>query len=351
LVAWATAEIETKSKRQRDRNAADAAKGRPYWRRRPFGLQLDGTQHTAEGEAIRWACAQVLAGATLASIVREFNARGLRTPAQGTVGGNLWATVNIRQLLTNPRIAGLRVYQGTTVKGNWTPAVPEETWRAVVGVLKDPARGTGSKHGRTASALLTGIATCERCGAFVHSALSRGSLNYRCYNADLYRSAAPAETKVLKGIFNIVSRSSAYDLLTADDRPEAQDLRIKAGLLRASIAEWEAAASEVGPAEYLRITKGIRAELAEVESALGQTDRAALFAGLGDHVVKGAWAEFLRRWESIPLERQRALVRALFVSVVLVPGSASPVLLTHTQEAARALAAPSTLTIAQHKAH
>ena len=44
-------------------------------------------------------------------------------------------------ILLNPRIAGLSAYHGEIVgQGQWEPLVPEETWRAVRGILEDPTR-------------------------------------------------------------------------------------------------------------------------------------------------------------------------------------------------------------------
>ena len=58
-------------------------------------------------------------------------------------------------ILLNPRIAGLSAYHGEIVgQGQWEPLVPEETWRAVRGILEDPAR----KPPRGVKTLLGGLA-------------------------------------------------------------------------------------------------------------------------------------------------------------------------------------------------
>jgi site-specific DNA recombinase len=47
----------------------------------------------------------------------------------------------VTTILRNPGIAGLSVYKGEIVgAGEWEPLVSDETWRAVVRLLDDPAR-------------------------------------------------------------------------------------------------------------------------------------------------------------------------------------------------------------------
>ena len=82
----------------------------------------------------------------------------------------------VRPVLMNPRNAGLRGYGPKLENGSrrvemmgpakWDAIVSEETWRAAVGLLRDPGRFTG--RGRGARALLTGIAVCGICEATVH---------------------------------------------------------------------------------------------------------------------------------------------------------------------------------------
>lgn len=315
LTAIAGMEVGHKAKRQVARNAQDAKGGKPYWRRRPFGYELDGSLREEEAEAVRFAVTSVLQGDTLASIAREFNQRGLTTPISkaGKVGGNKWQTVNLRQLLNNERIAGLRTYQGTTVPGTWVPIVSEEDWRSVVAILKDPSRrSNNSNSGPTPQTLLTGIAQCPRCSATVQGMAN----SYRCPTGHFYRSKDACEDYVERRTVGLLVANGANDTLTGkEETPETTDLRKRVIELRASLTEWEDAALSIGPAEYTRIVTRIRKELAATEAAMMDADRAELFAGLVGSVSE--WPEIAERWRSISLDRRRAVIAALWDKITL----------------------------------
>jgi site-specific DNA recombinase len=105
------------------------------------------------------ACQALLGGGTLSGIMREWAGAGLR-PAQSKTGR--WSRTSVRTILLNPRIAGLSAYRGEIVgQGQWEPLVGEETWRAVRGILEDPAR----KPPRGVRTLLGGLALCP-CGTW-----------------------------------------------------------------------------------------------------------------------------------------------------------------------------------------
>ena len=92
--------------------------------------------------------------------MREWTKLELAPPQRDRRGTTRWNRTSIRSILLNPRIAGLSVYHGEIVgQGQWEPLVSEETWRAVRGILEDPAR----KPPRGVRTLLGGIALCP-CG-------------------------------------------------------------------------------------------------------------------------------------------------------------------------------------------
>jgi len=162
LVAVAKAEQERKSERQKLANEAAAVGGkRRLGTPRPFGYGEDHvTVHPEEGPAVDDACKAPLGGGTLSGVMREWTAAGLRPPQSAT---GRWTRQSIRTILLNPRIAGLSAYRGDIVgKGDWQPLVAEETWRAVRGILEDPAR----KPPRGVRTLLGGLARCS-CGNVV----------------------------------------------------------------------------------------------------------------------------------------------------------------------------------------
>ena len=105
-----------------------------------FGYARDGvTIVEPEAAALREAASTLLSGGTMREITRRLNEQGLRTTAaedhvhderrQQWVSGRLDVgvergvrrTAQVRALLANPRLAGLRRYRGETRPGCWEP--------------------------------------------------------------------------------------------------------------------------------------------------------------------------------------------------------------------------------------
>src|SRR4029077_15401132 len=136
-----------------------------------------------EAAAIRKACHALLSGATLWSIAKEWNSKGIKTPR-----GYEWEGSKLRQVLLRPSIAGLAVHNGEILEGvkpAWKPIIDRDTWESVRKYLSDPKRFTGRSMGR--KHLLSGIAYCGECGKRMGSMskpTKRGTkrLAYQCKN-------------------------------------------------------------------------------------------------------------------------------------------------------------------------
>jgi Recombinase/Recombinase zinc beta ribbon domain len=116
-----------------------------------------------EAEAIRDAATRVLDhGESVASITRDWTARGIRP-----VAARQWWPTSIVGTLTSPRLAGLREWQGKKYPTTQWPAIIDaDTHERLVKLFGDPAR---RKHVVRAPAhLLSGIATCPKCGRGLH---------------------------------------------------------------------------------------------------------------------------------------------------------------------------------------
>jgi site-specific DNA recombinase len=117
----------------------------------------------AEAEAIRDAATRVLEyGESVGSIARDWTARGIRP-----VAAKQWWPTSIVGTLTSPRLAGLREWQGQKYPTTQWPAILDvDTHERLVRLFADPAR---RKHVVRAPAhLLSGIATCPKCGRGLH---------------------------------------------------------------------------------------------------------------------------------------------------------------------------------------
>jgi DNA invertase Pin-like site-specific DNA recombinase len=326
LVAVAKAEQERKAERQKLANEAAAVQGkRRLGTPRPFGYCDDHvTPHPDEGPAVDDACKALLGGGTLSGVMREWADAGLR-PAQAPFGPlpeHPWTRQSIRTILLNPRIAGLSVYRGEIVgTGEWEPLVAEETWRAVRGILEDPAR----KPPRGVRTLLGGLALCP-CGNVVTGMPSHtGHHIYRCappgrdpgHHGHVARQAAPVETFIERAVVARLSAPDAADLVAVPEGgPDVGALREEAAAIRANLEEMarDRALGLMSRAQMVAGTEAANFRLDQIGAELVEAARENVLAPL---VAAENAAEV---WGSLDLARKRAIIKTLMSITLLSPG-------------------------------
>ena len=123
---------------------------------------------------IKWAVDAILSGRSQSAVVREWNARGVRT----TMGGE-WTQRSLRKLLTNPRLIGHRTYQGEDLgpSPHYPAILPKRKWDRLQLVLKEAA---GDKSAPKRRSLLGGIVRCGVCESRMVATQNNGVLQYRC---------------------------------------------------------------------------------------------------------------------------------------------------------------------------
>jgi site-specific DNA recombinase len=318
LASVARGEVERKSARQKAAAFQAAQQGR---RRtgcpRPFGYADDHvTPEPAEAAAIESACRMLLGGGTISGVARDWTRLGVRPP-QAADG---WKRSSVREILLNPRIAGLSVYRGEIVgKGEWAPLVSEETWRAVVAILEDPAR----KPPRGVRTLLGGLATCP-CGNVVTGSVSQlGQHVYRCTpqtrnsrpGPHVARQAAPVDAWVSFAVIERLSRPDAADLIaTPTARADVAALREEAAAIRRRLNDLAADAVDgtITRAQLHAASARATTRLDAIDAELADTGREDVLAPLiADENVAAVW-------EELDLSRKRAVLSALW-DVVLHP--------------------------------
>jgi len=159
------------SRRVARAHLANAQAGIPVGGSRPFGWSADKRAlEPDEATLIRQAATDIIAGKGLHTICREWNLQGITTPR-----GNLWLKPVLRNVMLSPRLAGFRVYRreiatdesGQPVIGQHQPILDVQLWEAVRAVILDPARSGPHVHYGGRKYLLSGIARCALCGAFM----------------------------------------------------------------------------------------------------------------------------------------------------------------------------------------
>jgi site-specific DNA recombinase len=321
-------EMKAKQKRTAIQRAQS---GRAWWPTKVFGYSKparDGTgvkPDQREAAAIRSAYADVRKGRSLKSIARDWNNAGLLTPR-----GNQWSGMALRALLLSPRNAGLRTYQPdkrkppeVIGKADWSGIVSEATWREVRAKLTNPARlvpgagfGAGRKH------LLSGLARCSECGKPLSSAVPAntkdGKARYVCKTRGclkVKRSVADVDAWVVGHIVKRLER----DLDTLMVRKDTDTSAIVARLAEIETERNEAAA--MVNAKTLTLTQlgvlnqGYDREETGLNAAMRDAEKSAVL-----ETFEGV-ADVLARFDSIGLDRQRAVVN-LLCTVTIHPGQA-----------------------------
>jgi len=311
--AVSRSEVERKSARQKAAHRQRAASGKPWSTHRPFGFMDDlVTHHPVEAEAVRGMYADALAGVSQSQIARDLNRRGIET-----TWGNGWTQASVRNLLLNPRNAGLRHHNGKVVgEGTWEPVVPLETYRAVVDKFNANPRAFGARGGPRKH-LLIGIAVCGVCGVPMTTGMTARS-SCRVYvcpkGAHTSRRAESVEELVEAVIVARLSKPDAVALLAPRDddaaekfAQEHQDAQKALDVLAEMFASGDLPASA-----FKAGSEKARKRIAVAEAALPRTGAAQVIAPL----VSADDVEAV--WSTLDVARRRAVIEAL-VTVTIDP--------------------------------
>jgi len=308
--AVSRAEIERKSARQKRAGLQRATMGKAVSSVRPFGFAADNVSHDErEAEVLRRAYAEFNSGATLASIAREWNTAGILTNR-----GNQWRGHTMRQVLRNPRNAGIRSYKGEVVgAASWAPIVDETTYRTAQARLSDPTRRMGAHSGHVDS-LLSGIALCGVCGdgtTMRAGGRSKGDRVYKCNRLPHLSRSRPRVDALVEGVIVGVLSRDADRLAHDETRPDYAALQAEVADYRSrlDLAASDMADDVITRAQFHTLTERLRARLSAAETKMIHTDRAALLDGVTGFDAAATWA-------ALPLHRKRALIDLLAVVTI-----------------------------------
>jgi DNA invertase Pin-like site-specific DNA recombinase len=313
-------EVEQMSRRLKRKFQENAKGGKPHgvtpfgYRReqvtddngRPAGYRevIDPEQADALRELYR----MVIAGDSLRSLAAYLNARGFKTGRGNPFAGNV-----VGNMLRRPRYAGHRTHAGQIVsKGDWEPIISQETYDRALAVLTAPnrihSRGLAPKH------LLSGIAICGRCGAAMRPNISKS--RPPCY-------VCPSCTKVTRLMEPVDDLANEFmvqfltlpDAITATSaKPDALSAALTtrdAILARMDTAADSFAQGDVTARQFARMNEQLKAQLDSAEREARKLQPVRILDGM---TGPGAAA----RWESTPLERKRAIIRAV-VDITILP--------------------------------
>lgn len=271
---------------------------------------------------------RIISGDTVYTVVQDLNRRGVITP-QGRKDRDRgveaeragWTSSKLRRLMSSSSIMGYRTHKGAVASVQaWEPLVSPQDFALVQSILADPKRAVHHR-GVAVKYLLSGIAECGRCGAYLRPMMNRGRPSYACGGRE--ENLGKGHVTCLRAPLNalviarVVGRLSDPGFLEQLTRPQ-ENHDVTAALrevkaLRAQLAD------VVEQVRHRRMTPTLAGEieagiLADIEAA----QRRAVPSWVPLEVVDMAGADADAKWDGASLVTRRNVVRAL-QRVVLNP--------------------------------
>lgn len=277
--------------------------------------ELDMTKVVPEeAEALLLWTDTILSGGSIRSIVKWCADKGVTTTR-----GNPITHIDARDMLMRPRNAGIAVYRGEEIgRGLWEPIVPEEKFRAVVALLKDPSRRTS--RGTQPKWLGSLLYLCGRDCGHGMTVTQSGGRNYPSYKCPTGhgggRRAEVVDRYVEDTLVERLERDDAHDLLlpTPDDVDVAA-LQAEAERARQRMKDLGGLFG-AGQIELTAFTEGTDMARGQLEGITQQLARAAT----RDPLVGLVGAPDVRKaWRALELDQQRNVLRAALTVTLMTP--------------------------------
>lgn len=307
------AELESgiKSERIKDWHAKRNADRRFPVGQVPFGYNSDHTINPDQAQVIRDCAIRVLDGEGVYAIAKSLTEAGVQTAR----GAAKWEPFSVSRMLVRPTIAGLIEMEGGYVEGKWEPILERDTWDGVRRILLDPKRATG--RSTKIKYLLSGIATCGKCGSPMKSTRRHrdGKLRYTCGPRAGWTSCGSLsidgetlDDYVTNAIAQFLRNSKFPEVETGVD-PESHMLRIDGLQTELDDLALLYGDGELTVSEWKQASEGIRRRLREAE--LASPERSDLTAT----------ADIIANFTDGPIEQRRQIIGWLLENVRVLPAN------------------------------
>jgi DNA invertase Pin-like site-specific DNA recombinase len=332
----AESEIAKMRKRARGQRRQKAERGEFHGGTRAFGYEPDGmTIRESEAAEIRRGAQYLLDGGNVNALRRLWMEKGLETVnGTRTADGSApnWSRATVHQIMTSPRIAGLRQHKGAVLgEAQWPAIIDRDTWEAVRAVVK----GSRPRGYRTELPNpLRGILTCSECGQLL-SRTSRanratggrnhyyscrtdvggcGKVSILAKNLDGYILSilvSLAESDVTKNLIKAEHEADEAELraLLTEKAAEEDKLRKLDDLYLASQVDEDA--PQVDPQAFTRQRKAIKQRLDAKEQRI-----AAL---RGTSAIENIGSGLAASWDSLTADQHRAVFGAMVSEIKIHP--------------------------------
>lgn len=261
--------------------------------RRAFGFKRDGVTHDArEVKIIRESAQRIVEGESLRSTCEWLNARGITTTA-----GNAWSSVTLRNMLSSPRMIGMRVHRGEVVgEACWEPVLDADTWDTLRAIF-EARRGKRTNAHRT---LLGGLIRCE-CGVEMTSGCQRKDTHtYRCLRKTSGKRAAACGSLSIRQdpteefvVAHVLERLTDRGILDHEHSPDVGDVADQLNKITARLDElaemW--ADGELSRTEWSKARAKLDEKATALRASLDETSKApkALLDLLGERSIEEAF--------------------------------------------------------------
>lgn len=320
--AVAANESARKSARIRRKIQQNVEQGKPNGgANRPFGYEADRvTVRESEAAIIRDLVARFLAGESLRSLVTWMNDQ--RIPTMGKA--EEWRTPTLGQILAGGRIAGIRDHHGVPAgPAAWPAIISQEQHDQILATFKSKQR-TGRRAPRRY--LLSGLLRCGKCGNRLYSSSREDRRRYVCMSGPdhggcgrLTAVAQPLEEWIAAAVLMRLDTPEMADTLAgrtaADERHGALVQSINGAQSRLNELAEMFGAGEISRAELLAARKTAEAIIVDAQRQLDQITGTHALDGL-----VGNGRTLMASWDTLNLDRQHAIVRAVIEHATILPG-------------------------------
>lgn len=320
IAAWDAAEAERTGERVYEDIVRRANAGLFHGGSRAFGWTIKNELDPYEHPILVELAERVLRGEALNALATELTRNGVPGAKwHPPLTIKPWRAHVIRQMLVNPRIAGIRVLTHVEVgRAVWPAAIPEVMFRELVAILTDTSRHSGGSSARVN--LLTGLALCGECDRPVSSKTMAGRggqrRQYACKPCGLYRRVEAIHVYVESAVIEMLTHYRDEDSPDLDPAlvDLIQGLRERIEMTKRTFTDDDT----MSPMELRRQLRGMQERLKREEAKLLPARRRnALRDITGDMAAEA--------WESLTLARKRAIIGALVeVRILRAPAGRKP---------------------------
>lgn len=284
-------------------------------RRKILRDEIEPTEAAIVGECVE----RALAGEPLRSILRDLNARKIRTST-----GKVWSQQALRGMLRSGRIAGLREHNGVVVgEAVWPAIITVEQHQQLRTSLDAKERAPGS---RVRKHYLSGVVLCSDCatrGVRMRVCPQHGKLKYKCMT-----DAGGCNGRVI-GLDDLQDLVDRYLVARLDDRRLVDELARRedtgdseANRLLAAIDADERRLEQLkgdlidgDPDDLPEVRAAVRELRRRVTRAREELGRLAAVPP----AVRQAVGVDLEQWRAFDLDAKRACLRFFVEQILIAP--------------------------------